>query len=219
MKKIIIAAFFFLPLLSLAQNEKYMKTMEEKVSLLDTTWSPETFRDLANTFERIGTAEKTQWLPYYYAALANVNLGYSMMSMNGQSAPDAAKIDPLADKAEEMINKAEALSKDNSEIFVVKKMIASLRMMVDPMSRWMKYGPVAQEALETAKRLNAENPRTFLLEGQDKFYTPEQFGGSKTEAKKLFETALAKFDTFKPESSIHPRWGKRTTEYFLKQAN
>lgn len=216
MKKIIIAAFFFLPLFSLAQSDKYMKTMEEKVTLLDTTWSPDTFRELANTFERIGAAEKTQWLPYYYAALSNVNLGYSLM--NG-AAPNASKIDPLADKAEEMINKAEALSKDNSEIYIVKKMIASLRMMVDPMSRWMKYNPIAQEALANARRLNADNPRIFLLDGQDKFYTPEQFGGSKAEAKKLFETAIAKFDTFKPESSIHPRWGKRTAEYFLKQAN
>lgn len=216
MKKIIIAAFFFLPLFSLAQTEKYMQIMEDKVALFDTTWSPDSFRDLANTFERVGANAKTQWLPYYYAALSNVNLGYSLM--NG-AAPDASKIDPIADKAEEMINKAEALSKDNSEIYVVKKMIASLRMMVDPMSRWMKYNPIAQEALANARRLNADNPRIFLLDGQDKFYTPEQFGGSKTEAKKLFETAIAKFDTFKPESSIHPRWGKRTAEYFLKQAN
>ncbi len=33
----------------------------------------------------------------------------------------ADKVDPLASKAEEMLNKAEALSKDNSEIYCVKK--------------------------------------------------------------------------------------------------
>jgi hypothetical protein len=44
----------------------------------------------------------------------------------------------------------------------------------------MQYGPKAQEALETARKLNPNNPRVVdLLEGQDKFYTPEQFGGSK----------------------------------------
>jgi hypothetical protein len=55
------------------------------------------------------------------------------------------------------------------------------------------------------------------LEGQDKFYTPEQFGGSKDEAKMLFEKAKQLFDSFKPGSSIHPNWGKGTVTYFLSQ--
>jgi hypothetical protein len=202
-------------MISFAQNDKYQKAMESKVAVLDTTRNPELLLDLANSFERIAQAEKTQWLPYYYAALSQVNMGYGMLNPMGTN--DASKLDPLADKAEELIAKAEELSKDNSEIYVVKKMIASLRMMVDPMSRYMKYGAAAQEALDRARDLNPENPRVYILEGQDKFFTPEQFGGSKTEAKKLFETALAKFNTFKPESAIHPRWGKGMTEYFLGQ--
>jgi hypothetical protein len=216
MKKLfILLSFSLATTASFSQNEKYVKTMEEKVAILDTTWSANGLKDLANTFERIANAEKTQWLPYYYAALANVNMGY--MSMNPSGASDASVIDPIADKAEGLISKAEALSKDNSEIYVVKKMIASLRMMVDPMNRYMKYGMEANAALEKAKSLNAENPRVYLLEGQDKFYTPEQFGGSKEEAKKLFEESIKKGDAFKPESSIHPHWGKSTAQYFLSQ--
>jgi hypothetical protein len=129
----------------------------------------------------------------------------------------AATLDPLADKAEELLNKAEAMKKDNSEIFVVKKMIASMRMMGDPMNRFMQYGPQATQALETAKKLDPSNPRITYLEAIDKFYTPEQYGGSKTEAKKLFEEALKKYEAFKPESSIHPSWGKGNTQYFLTQ--
>ncbi len=86
------------------------------------------------------------------------------------------------------------------------------------MNRYMKYGPEAAQALETAKKLNPENPRVYYLEGQDKLYTPEQFGGSKPEAVKFFELALKKFAAFKPESSIHPSWGKQMTEYFLGEA-
>jgi hypothetical protein len=92
-------------------------------------------------------------------------------------------------------------------------------MMADPMNRYMQYGPQAQQALETAKKLNANNPRVYLLEGQDKFYTPEQFGGSKAEAKRLFELALAKYSDFKPVNAVDPVWGRRTTEYFFAQAN
>ena len=96
-------------------------------------------------------------------------------------------------------------------------MIANLRMAPAEMARYMKYGPEGAQALEAAKKLNPENPRVLLLEAQDKFYTPEQFGGSKTEAKKLFEQAIVKFDAFKPASAIDPSWGKAVTQYFIAQ--
>jgi len=214
MKKLIfLFVCTFIVAASFAQSEKFVKAMEPKVMAVDTTHSPDGLKELANAFERIADAEKTQWLPYYYAALAHINAGL-MSSMSG---PDASITDPIADKAEALLNKAEALSKDNSEIYVVKKQIATLRMMADPMSRYMTYGPAAAQALEMAKKLNPENPRVYLLEGQDKFYTPEQFGGSKTEAKKLFEEAMKKHEAFKPESSIHPVWGKSQIQYFMSQ--
>jgi hypothetical protein len=56
-----------------------------------------------------------------------------------------------------------------------------------------------------------------LLEAQDKYFTPEQYGGSKTEAKKIFEEALKKYDSFKPATDLDPNWGKNTTQYFLNQ--
>lgn len=216
MKKVIFLAIgVVMAAASFAQSDKYMKAMETRVAGLDTIRNPETLKEIGNAFERIGDAEKTQWLPYYYAALAHVNSGYSLTG--GQMGGMSATLDPIADKAEILIQKAEALSKDNSEIFVVKKMIATLRMMADPMTRYMQYGPQAQQALETAKKLNPANPRVYLLEGQDKFYTPEQFGGSKTEAKALLEEAMKKYDAVQPASQIEPQWGKAITQYFLAQ--
>ena len=200
-----------------SQSEKYINTMKEKIAALDTTREAATLKDLSASFERIAEAEKTQWLPYYYAALAQVNAGNAVYMAN-QSNPDGLKqMDAFADKADELIAKAEALSKNNSEIYAVKKMIASAHMMVDPMSRYMTYGAQAQGALETAKKLNPENPRVYLLEGEDKFFTPEQYGGSKEEAKKLFEEALKKYDSFKPATDLDPSWGKSTAQYFLNQ--
>ncbi|HEY0732962.1 MAG TPA: hypothetical protein VGD33_11125 [Chitinophagaceae bacterium] len=217
MKQIFIfAAMLFISVTTYSQSEKYTQTMEANVAIMDSARSVETLQDLSNLFERVANAEKNQWLPFYYAALAKVNAGYIMT--NGQMGGMAEKLDPVADKAEELLVKAEELSKNNSEIFIVKKMIATLRMMGDPMTRYMQYGPEAAEALATAKQLNPENPRVYYLEGQDKFYTPEQFGGSKAEAVKLFQVAVDKFNSFKPESSIHPHWGKAATEYYLIQA-
>jgi hypothetical protein len=220
MKKIFLTLSFSLALLStFAQSEKYTKAMQDKVMASDTTFNATALADLSAAFERIADAEKTQWLPYYYAALTQTNAGY-MLYTEGQRTGNTdgmAKVDPMAERAELLLNKAEALSANNSEIYAVRKMIATMRMMVDPMNRYMTYGPKAQQALETAKKLNPENPRVYYLEGVDKFQTPEQYGGSKTEAKKLFELALKKFETFKPVSALEPNWGKVNTQYFLSQ--
>jgi hypothetical protein len=216
MKKqfLLSVATFLIALASFSQSEKYTKAMEQLVPAVDTTRNVDGLNTLANSFQRIADAEKNQWLPYYYAALANVSAAY-MMSMGQMGMAD--KTDPLADKAEGLLNKAAELSKDNSEIYCVKKMIASLRLIGDPQNRYMTYGPAAEEALATAKTLNPGNPRVTLLEAQDKLFTPEQFGGSKTEAKQLFEEAIKKYEAFKPETSIHPAWGLQQAKYFLSE--
>ena len=200
-----------------AQSEKFTSAMAIQLQGYDSVRSVEGLQEKANAFERIAEAEKTQWLPYYYAALSNVNLGYQYVFSGGTMGGNAEKSDPLADKAELLLKKAEELSKDNSEIYVVKKMVFSLRMMGDVMNRFMTEGPAAAEALATAKKLNPENPRIYVMEGIDLFNTPEQFGGSKEKAKVLFEEALKKYDAFRPESNIHPTWGAGTARYFLSQ--
>jgi hypothetical protein len=214
-KQLLLATLLISTLAGFSQSDKYLKAMEQLVPAVDTTRTVDGLNTLANSFQRIADAEKTQWLPYYYAAYATVSSGF-VTSMGQPGA--ASTTDPLADKAEALLNKADELNKNNSEIYVVKKMIATLRLTADPMNRYMTLGPLSAQALETAKKLDPSNPRTFLLEGQDKLYTPEQFGGSKTEAKALFEEGIKKFETFKPQSSIHPNWGLGQMKFFLTQA-
>jgi len=218
MKKSIVAIVMLTCSLgAIAQSEKFQKAMEQNIVGFDTVRSNDGWKDLGNSFQRIADAEKTQWLPYYYAALTHVMIGYNIAGASGGMGGFADKTDPEADLAEQLLNKAQEIGKENSEIYCVRKMIASLRLMADPMNRYQTALPAATEALEKAKSLNPENPRVYLLEAQDKFYTPEQYGGSKTEAKTLFETAMKKYDAFKPESTIHPQWGKSQAQYFLSQ--
>lgn len=217
-KSIFILSILLAANFSFAQmSGKFVTAMEPKVIAIDTTHSVEGLTELANAFERIADAEKNQWLPYYYAAYCNASAGSVLGSGGDMMSTKADKTDPFADKAEKLINKAEELMKNNSEIYIVKKMIATLRMLGDPMNRYMTYGPEAQAMLDEAKKLDPNNPRAYLLEGQDKFFTPEQFGGSKTEAKVLFETAIKKFEAAKPETAIHPWWGLPATKYFYSQ--
>ena len=211
MKKGILAiASLFLLTAALAQSEKYVKAMEALVPAVDTTRDMGKLAELANSFERIANAEKTQWLPYYYAALVNINMANQYFTLQQ---PD--KIDPLMDKAQPLLLKAQELEKNNSELYCLEKMYNTGKMMADPMNRYMTYGPAAAQALETAKGLDPANPRVYLLEGIDKYYTPEQYGGSKTEGKALFAEAEKKLETFKPKSSIHPSWGRAQLKYFM----
>jgi hypothetical protein len=213
MKKTILSATIIcLCITAFAQSDKYAGAMKKNISMLDSAMQKGNAKELANNFERIGDAEKLQWLPYYYAAYCNVISTYTEK--------DKTKNDAIADKAEELIIKAEGLAgKENSEIAVIKSMIASAHMMVDPQSRYMQYGAASASNIEKAKALDPSNPRPVYLEGQAKLYTPEAFGGGKDVAKPLFEKALAMFDAFKPASELHPTWGKSATQYFLAQAS
>lgn len=211
MKKIFlltVVAFFVTG--TFAQSEKYIANMKSNIAAIDSSFkNPQNLLDLANKFERIAVAEKTQWLAYYYAALCQVN--YSFMEQ------DKTKIDAIADKATELIDKAEALQPNNSEISCVKSMIASSHMMVNPMQRFMEYGPEAQSFIDAAMQQDPTNPRPEYLKGQGLKYTPEQFGGGCATAKPVLQSSLAKYSTFKPASEIHPNWGKQRVEMLISE--
>lgn len=209
MKKVfLLIGMVSFSLFVMAQNEKYTAAMQKNIALLDSAMQKGNLMELSNNFERIGEAEKTQWLPFYYASYCTV--------MNAFMEKDKSKADAIADKAAEQITKAEKLAgKPNSETHVVRSMIASAHLMVDPASRWMQYGAASAENIAAAKALDPTNPRPVYLEGQSKFYTPENFGGGKAPAKELFEKALLMFASFKPQSALDPVWGKGATEYFI----
>jgi len=206
---ILVAGFSFAQM-----PEKFVKAMETNIARIETAKTAQDWIDITAAFERIAEAEKNQWLPYYYVALGNVMSGTMSLGDNLYG-NNTEKTDPKADAAEKALNKAISLSKETSETWVIKKMIISLRMLGDVMNRAMAAMPEATAAIDNAKKLDENNPRIYILEGQDKYYTPEQYGGSKDEAKVLFEKAQKLFETFRPETSIHPNWGKNQVTYFL----
>jgi hypothetical protein len=196
--------------LAFAQSDKYIAAMKANISQIDSMMGKGNGAELANNFERIADAEKTQWLPYYYAAYCTI--------MQGYAEKDNSKKDAIADKAKQLIDKAESiLGKENSEIDVIKSMIATTHMTVDPQSRYMTYGAEISEHLEKSKSLDPTNPRPVLVQAENTFYTPEQFGGGKDAAKPLFDQASKLFDAFKPETELSPNWGRSAITFFLSQ--
>jgi hypothetical protein len=209
-KLILIASIVCLANLSFAQSEKYMSAMKSNISLMDSMMSKGNALELANSFERIANAEKTQWLPYYYASYCTITQAYMEK--------DNSKKDAIADNAQQLIDKADSISgKENSETYVVKSMIATVHMTVDPQSRYMTFGALITEYLEKSKSLDSTNPRPVLVQAENTFYTPEQFGGGKDAAKPLFDRAATLFNAFKPQTELSPNWGKNAMQYFLSQ--
>jgi hypothetical protein len=211
MKKIIFLMMLFAPSIFVkAQSEKYTKAMNANIAMLDSMMVKNNFAELGNNFARIADVEKTQWLPYYYA-------GYCIATQ-GMMEKDNSKKDELANKAADYISKAETiLGKENSETDVVKSMIATVRMTVDPQARYMTSIADINGNIEKAKKLDPTNPRPYLLEAQNKFYTPVAFGGGKEVSKPIFENAKNLFEKFKPETPLSPTWGKSSVDYFLSQ--
>jgi hypothetical protein len=128
---------------------------------------------------------------------------------------DKDKVDAIADKATDFITKADSLMPNNSEISCIKSMIASSHMLVNPMQRYMEYGPESSSNMEKAMQQDPTNPRPYFLKGQGLKYTPEQFGGGCKTAKPELQTALDKYASFKPASELHPTWGKTQVELLI----
>ena len=213
MKKTILIAVCILSAgLIYAQSGKYESAMKNSISQLDSLMAKGNYVELANNFTRIGDAEKNQWLPYYYASYC-----YTMDALREQ---DVSKKDAIADKADTSLSKAVSiLGKDNSETALIKAMIATVRMTVDPQNRYQEYGAAISENLQKSETLDPTNPRPILFEAESKYYTPEAYGGSKDDAKKLLDKAKTLFDNFKTESDISPDWGRSALDYFLSQYN
>jgi hypothetical protein len=209
MKNLIIYLFSIFSLTAFGQDAKYMQAMEKNVATLDTAMSVQTFQNASNAFERIGNSNPKEWLPLYYQAYC-----YVMMGMRQE---ENSKKDEYYDHAEQLINKAEGLSADNSEIIVMQSFVTSMKISVDPMSRGQKLGMQSGMLLEKAIKLDSENPRAYLLKGTGLMYRPPQFGGGKDKAIPVLEIAVAKYKTFKPANSIMPHWGEKRAQEVLDQ--
>ena len=206
MQKTLLFFGLLISLSGFAQSDKYTQSMQKNIALLDSAKTTDELLSLAGTFERIGDAEKTQWLPYYYAALAQTWIGWN---------PATKDKDANSQQINAYLAKAEAIEK-NAETYAVENMSATQQMLIDPQTRWATNGKDAGVALQKGLAADPNNPRLYYLQGMSLFGTPPQFGGGKDKAKPLFEKSVALFKTAQPKP-LYPTWGKQQAESMLAQ--
>jgi tetratricopeptide (TPR) repeat protein len=207
--KLVLLSFIIMFAAKAQNADKFNAAMKKGLILLDSAQTSEQFTDCANYFERIANIEQKQWLAQYYVSYSNIMA--AITSTGTKEVKDA-----LYDKALNYATKADALTPDNSEVYVLKGYATFMKMSVDPQVRAMSMIPQAGVLLQKAITLNPENPRAYLVLGQDTFYTPEAFGGGKAKAKPFLATGADKYAK-ENVKGLEPGWGKGRCAALLKQ--
>jgi hypothetical protein len=187
-----------------ADDTKYVEVMAKNMQTVYNSQILAELQQAVNTFERIGSTEKTKWEPYYYAGF-----GYIMMANYEK---DAAKKDLYLDQAASAIDKAKAILPNDSEIIALEGFVHMIRVTVDPASRGQQYSGIAMQTFGKAISINPENPRALALMAQMQLGTAEFLGSSTSEACGMNKAALQKFSTFKSDNPLAPQWGKAMAE-------
>jgi hypothetical protein len=209
MKTVLFILSFLLANVGHTMAGKYENSMKAAIKKLNEATNMDTHHDVAATFERIGEAEKTLWLPYYYSGLAYI--------WSSHLSTDMAVIDGELDKAQKMVEKAGELSSDNDEIVTLQGYIYMMRVAVDPATRGMQYSSMAMEELGRAVSINRENPRATMILGRMQLGMYQFMGMDTSESCGIIERANMLFKNHKPASELDPVWGSRDAAAFLEE--
>jgi hypothetical protein len=202
MKHVIIIATLLVSAFINAQTN-YEKGMQKAFELWDTNPT-----EASNLFERIAAAEPDNWLPSYYAAQINI--------MNSFGESDKEKLIAQLKKAQDLINDATAISKDNPEILVLQALLHTAWVAYDGATYGMTLSGKVIELYTKAAQIAPENPRVKFCKAEWDLGGAKYFGQDTTPFCKDLETALELFANFKPETLFHPNWGKEYVEKILK---
>ncbi len=209
MKTITIILAFVISIYANATDEKYFQQMGKQIQLVYAAETIEQYQDAVNAFDRIAAAEKTKWEPYYYAAFGSV--------MMANKAVDGTKKDAYLDKALAAIESGKAINANESELVALEGFVHMIRVTVDPATRGQQYSGMAFQTYNKAVAMNPENPRAFAFLAQMQMGTAKFMNSSTTDACATNKKALEKFELFKSENPLAPRWGKMMVEGMATQ--
>jgi len=216
---IVYLSLFFTVMVMQGQNEaivahndaaptKYQQGMKNAFQL----WQQDKPWEAANMFERIAAAEPDKWLPPYYVAQINV--------INSFGEKDKEKLTSQLTKAQNFINDATAISKDNPEILVLQAQLYTAWIVFDGMQYGMMYSPKATELYNKAVALEPENPRMILAKAEWNLGSAKYFGGPIESYCKDIQRAIDLFAFFKPKGEFYPSFGEeRAKQVYAENCN
>lgn len=198
--------------LAFAADPAYENAMKKQIAAMNTIQSADESQAIANGFLRIAEAKSEEWLPLYYAAWIQSTAAFRF----------EVNKDQFFDQAMELVNKADKLAPNNSEITALKGYIIMGKLSVDPMNRGQEMSPLALQTFGKAIALDRENPRATTLMAQMELGMSQFFGNGPEKACGLARVGLelyAKEEAKITEGYLLPTWGKNQAEEVTKACN
>ena len=200
---VLVVVIYILSQVTYSQT-KFEQGMQQAFKLMTENKNDEA----SNMLERIASAEPMNWLPPYHIALLKARTSFTMT--------DKSKQEAQIKLAEDFIATADALSPNNSEVYVVMAMINVAKIASNPMVNGAALSGPTSQLYSKAIALDKTNPRAHsgLVEfemGGARFFKQDL-----TPYCKRLRTTIKLYDDFKPASAFAPNWGKNWTLQVLK---
>ncbi len=199
---IIISVLFVTGVLSAQTN--YEQGMQKALDL----WQDNNWTEAEQLFERIAAAEPNEWLPNYYLAQLN--------SLKTWEEKDADKVKAQLDKAQNHLNDAMVLEKNNADLLVMQAQILTNWVAFDGMTYGMKYAAKITDLYNKAYALAPNNPMVVFSRAEWNMGSARYFGQDIKPFCKDVEKAMELFANFKPEIAFYPNWGREHAQEVLE---
>ncbi len=203
MKHLILIVTLLITSIVATAQTKYEQGMYKALDL----WKTNPI-EASQLFERIAKAEPDNWLPPYYAAETLILDGFSKMQ-------DADALKAQLDQAQNFLNDATAISKDNPEIMVMQAILYTVYVASDGATYGMTLSGKVMALYAQAEKLAPNNPRVVLNKADWNIGGARYFGTDIKPFCKEVERALELFATFKPETEFHPNWGRERAQEII----
>ncbi len=181
--------------LSVGAQTQYDKGMQKAFEL----WQNNQPWEAANLFERIAQVETENWLPPFYVAQINV--------LNSFNEKDEAKLTAQLTKAQDFLNDAKALSKDNAEIVVLQAQLHTAWIVFDGQKYGMTLSPKVAQLYDKAFSIEPENPRVAFGKAEWDMGTARWFGKDVTPYCDDLQRAVTLFESYEPKGKYYPNGG------------
>lgn len=165
------------------------------------SWNPDKMIQARAYFERLLSDTTYPWLVHYYIGFIDTRLFYLSLSEDDKEIAKQYVNDGI-----DHLEKAVEIKDDFGEGYALLSSLLGNKIALNPllgMTLGMKSGRMISRAFQLAP----ENPRVSLIAGQSHYYTPKMFGGGKEKAMEMLNKAIELFQSFTPESPLHPCWG------------
>ena len=193
---------------SKAQQSIFEAKLTDVVSRFNHIDKEEHYAPILREFIDLTKAYPKEWLPFYYASIVQTKLAL----MN------KAQQDNLSDHAIEWISKCKKIQ-INDEVLCAESLAYTTKMSVHPTWRWLGYQDKIREPLRLAKKINAFNPRIYVLEANLQYHLPFAFGGGCNKALPIAKRAEKLLNDEKGRAKYLPTWGYTSIKEILTTCN